>query len=611
MNEQLREKLSLLPGKPGVYLMKDRVGSVIYVGKAKVLKNRVRSYFTGSHDRKTQALVSNIVDFEYVVTDTVVEALVLECNLIKQYTPPYNIMLRDDKAYPYIKVTNEEHPRLEIVRRVHKDKAKYFGPYPNATSASETKKLLERLYPLRKCRTLKKKVCLYYHIGQCLAPCEFVVPQETYQDIVKEITHFLNGGHKEVVADLRQKMGRQAEQLNFERAKELRDLIQHIERVMEDQKITVIDQVNRDVFGYYADKGWLCVQVFYVRSGKVIERSVNVMQHFGDAAEDFMSYVEQFYYQQADIPKEIVLPQGVDSGPLSEWLPAKCLQPQRGQKRQLVELAIENARLSLEERLRLLEKKMDRTLGAIMELGQTLGIPTPKRIEAFDNSNLQGSDPVAAMVVFIDGKPARQAYRKYKIKTVQGPDDYASMREVIRRRYLRLLREKQSLPDLIVIDGGKGQLAAAMDVLENELDIDVPVCGLAKDDSHRTSQLFYRDEPDPVGLDRHSQAFYLLERIQDEVHRFAITFHRQTRKRTGLTSVLDDIPGVGPTRRKKLLSHFGSLAAIARADEEQFRAIGIGSALAQLIQAHVRAVRGEAEANQSPLSSVHSGDEAQ
>lgn len=611
MNEQLREKLSLLPGKPGVYLMKDRAGSVIYVGKAKVLKNRVRSYFTGSHDRKTQALVSNIVDFEYVVTDTVVEALVLECNLIKQYTPPYNIMLRDDKAYPYIKVTNEQHPRLEIVRRVQKDKAKYFGPYPNATSASETKKLLERLYPLRKCRTLKKKVCLYYHIGQCLAPCEFVVAQETYQDIVKEITHFLNGGHKEVVADLRQKMERQAEQLNFERAKELRDLIQHIERVMEDQKITVIDQVNRDVFGYYADKGWLCVQVFYVRSGKVIERSVNVMQHFGDPAEDFMSYVEQFYYQQADIPKEILLPQGVDSGPLSEWLPAKCLQPQRGQKRQLVELAIENARLSLEERLRLLERKMDRTLGAIMELGQTLGIPTPRRIEAFDNSNLQGSDPVAAMVVFVDGKPARQAYRKYKIKTVQGPDDYASMREVIRRRYLRLLREKQSLPDLIVIDGGKGQLAAAMDVLENELDIDVPVCGLAKDDSHRTSQLFFRDEPEPVGLDRHSQAFYLLERIQDEVHRFAITFHRQTRKRTGLTSVLDDIPGIGPTRRKKLLSHFGSLAAIARADEEQFRVLGIGSALAQQIQAHVRAVRGEVETNQSPLSSVHTGDEDQ
>ncbi len=611
MNEQLREKLSLLPGKPGVYLMKDRAGSVIYVGKAKVLKNRVRSYFTGSHDRKTQALVSNIVDFEYVVTDTVVEALVLECNLIKQYTPPYNIMLRDDKAYPYIKVTNEQHPRLEIVRRVQKDKAKYFGPYPNATSASETKKLLERLYPLRKCRALKKKVCLYYHIGQCLAPCEFVVAQETYQDIVKEITHFLNGGHKEVVADLRQKMERQAEQLNFERAKELRDLIQHIERVMEDQKITVIDQVNRDVFGYYADKGWLCVQVFYVRSGKVIERSVNVMQHFGDPAEDFMSYVEQFYYQQADIPKEILLPQGVDSGPLSEWLPAKCLQPQRGQKRQLVELAIENARLSLEERLRLLERKMDRTLGAIMELGQTLGIPTPRRIEAFDNSNLQGSDPVAAMVVFVDGKPARQAYRKYKIKTVQGPDDYASMREVIRRRYLRLLREKQSLPDLIVIDGGKGQLAAAMDVLENELDIDVPVCGLAKDDSHRTSQLFFRDEPEPVGLDRHSQAFYLLERIQDEVHRFAITFHRQTRKRTGLTSVLDDIPGIGPTRRKKLLSHFGSLAAIARADEEQFRVLGIGSALAQQIQAHVRAVRGEVETNQSPLSSVHTGDEDQ
>lgn len=591
MNDELHEKLSLLPGQPGVYLMKDDSGAVIYVGKAQRLKNRVRSYFTGSHDRKTQALVSNIVDFEYIVTDTVVEALVLECNLIKQYTPPYNIMLRDDKAYPYIKVTSEEHPRLEIVRRVHKDKAKYFGPYPNATSASETKKLLERLYPLRKCRTLKKKVCLYYHIGQCLAPCEFVVKQETYQDIVKQITNFLNGGHKDVVAGLRAKMERESEQLRFERAKELRDLIAHIERVMEDQKITVVDQVNRDVFGYYAEKGWLCVQVFYVRHGKVIERSVNVMQHFGDAADDFMSYVEQFYYQHADVPKEILLPQGVDNGPLSEWLHARCLQPQRGQKRQLVDLAVENARLSLEERLRLLEKKMDRTLGAIVELGETLGIPTPRYIESFDNSNLMGSDPVAAMVVFTDGKPARQAYRKYKIKTVQGPDDYASMREVIRRRYLRLLRDKLPLPDLIVVDGGKGQLAAAMDVLANELDVDIPVCGLAKDDRHRTSQLFFRDELDPVTLDRHSQAFYLLERIQDEVHRFAVTFHRQTRKRSGLSSALDDIPGVGPARRKRLLQHFGSLTAIAKADQDAFRAIGIGPALTDKIQTHVRALQ--------------------
>lgn len=588
MNQVLRDKLTLLPAKPGVYLMKDESGRIIYVGKAKVLKNRVRSYFTGSHDGKTQLLVSQIRDFEYIVTDTVAEALVLECNLIKQYSPQYNIMLRDDKAYPYIKITHERHPRLEIVRRVKKDKAKYFGPYPNATSATETKKLLERLYPLRKCKTLKKKVCLYYHIGQCLAPCEFPVEEETYASLTREIANFLSGGHKQVQQELRQRMEQEAEKLNFERAKELRDLIQHIERVMQEQKVTVTDLVDRDVFGYYAERGWLCVQVFYVRSGKMIERSVSVMQHYKEAEEDFMSFVEQFYYQQADIPKEILLPQGVNSDALQEWLPAKCIQPQRGQKRQLVDLACENAKLALEERLRLMEKHMDRTLGAIMELGETLAIPTPHRIEAFDNSNIQGSDAVAAMVCFIDGKPAKSEYRKYKIRTVQGPDDYESMREVIRRRYTRVLKEKLPLPDLIVIDGGKGQLAAALDVLENELDLDIPVCGLAKDDRHRTHQLFFMDEEQPVQMDHHSQAFYLLERIQDEVHRFAITFHRHLRKKTGISSVLDDIPGVGPQRRKALLKHFGSLQSMREASLEEFRSIGIPVKLAEAVQAHLR-----------------------
>jgi excinuclease ABC subunit C len=587
MNEHLRNKLSLLPGQPGVYLMKDVRGTVIYVGKAKVLKNRVRSYFTGSHDRKTQLLVSNIVDFEYIVTDTVVEALVLECNLIKQYTPQYNIMLRDDKAYPYIKITNEAHPRLEIVRKVYKDKAKYFGPYPNASSAAETKKLLERLYPLRKCKTLKKKVCLYYHIGQCLAPCEFHVPAETYTVLTKEIAQFLNGGHKLVQQELAAKMAEEAEQLNFERAKELRDLIAHIERVMQEQKITVVDQVDRDVFGFYSERGLLCVQVFYVRSGKLIERSVSTMRHYDDPADDFMSYVEQFYYQHADVPKEILLPQGIQSETLEQWLQAHCTHPQRGQKKQLVDLACENARLALHEKLRLMEKDMDKTLGAITELGENLGIPTPTRIEAFDNSNIQGTDAVSAMVVFVDGKPAKSEYRKYKIKTVKGPDDYGSMREVIRRRYLRVLKEKLPLPDLIVIDGGKGQLAAALDVLENELDLDIPVCGLAKDQRHKTSQLFFRDEDQPVELSRHSQGFYLLERIQEEVHRYAITFHRQTRKKTGLVSVLDGIPGVGPTRRKGLLKHFGSLTAMREAPLEAFKAVGIGEKLATVIQEHI------------------------
>lgn len=601
MNEQIKQKLALLPTQPGVYMMKDARGHIIYVGKAKVLRNRVRSYFTGSHDRKTELLVSHIEDFEYIVTDTVVEALVLECNLIKKHSPQYNIMLRDDKAYPYIKITNEKHPRLEIVRKVQKDKAKYFGPYPNGTSASETKKLLERLYPLRKCRTLKKKVCLYYHIGQCLAPCELVVLQETYDEIVKNIANFLSGGHREIVSDLRRQMEEEAERLNFERAKELRDLILHIERVMEQQKVTVTDQIDRDVFGYYAEKGLLCVQVFYVRSGKLIERSVNVMRHYGDVGEDFMSYVEQFYYHHPDIPREVLLPQGVQSAAMEEWLEAKCLQPQRGMKRQLVDLACENAKLALQERLRLMERDMDRTLGAVMQLGDILGIPTPARIEAFDNSNIQGTDPVAAMVVFTDGQPARSEYRKYKIRTVSGPDDYESMREVVRRRYTRVLRDKLPLPDLIVVDGGKTHLRAVLDVLENELDLDVPVCGLAKNDRHRTSQLFFMEEESPVGIDRHSQAFYLLERVQDEVHRYAITFHRQTKRKTGLVSVLDEVPGIGPARRKALLKHFGSLTALRAATMDSLRALGLPDAVAKSVLDHLHEGGAKASSEDGPV----------
>jgi excinuclease ABC subunit C len=414
------------------------------------------------------------------------------------------------------------------------------------------------------------------------------VKQETYDGIVKEISSFLNGGHKKVVQELRSKMEHEAEQLRFERAKELRDLIQHIERVMEEQKVTMVDMVNRDVFGFWADRGLMCIQIFYVRGGKLIERAVNIMRHYGEPAEDFMSYVEQYYVQQGDVPKEVLLPQGVQCDALRGFLQAKILQPQRGQKRQLVELACENAKVALNERIRLMEKDMDRTLGAVLELGETLGIPTPNRIEAFDNSNIQGTDPVSAMVVFIDGKPAKSEYRKYKIRTVKGPDDYESMREVIRRRYARVLKEKLPLPDLIVIDGGKGQLSAALDVLENEFDLDIPVCGLKKDDRHKTSQLYFKDEEEPVQIDRHSQAFYLLERIQEEVHRFAITFHRQTRTKTGLSSLLDEVPGVGPERRKRLLKHFGSLAAIANADIEEFKAVGIGENLARTIQEHLR-----------------------
>ncbi|WP_134684759.1 excinuclease ABC subunit UvrC [Brevibacillus migulae] len=585
----IKDKLAVLPDKPGCYLMKNSNGEVIYVGKAKVLKNRVRSYFTGSHDGKTQMLVSEIADFEYIVVASAVEALLLEINLIKQYNPRYNVMLKDDKTYPYIKITNETHPRLEITRKVLKDKAKYFGPYPNAGAAAEVKKLLDRLYPLRKCKNIPKQVCLYYHLGQCLAPCEYEVDQAENQRLVEEIAHFLDGGHAAMKAELTEKMMQAAESMEFERAKELRDLIRNIEAVMEKQKITFTDTIDRDIFGFAVEKGWMCIQVFYMRQGKMIERQTTSFPYYGDETEDFMSFVTQFYYdKQQALPKEILLPQQSDPELLEQWLGVKVVTPKRGKKVELVDMACENAKIAIQEKFALMSKDDARTIQAVHNLGHILGINTPHRIEAFDNSNIQGVEPVSAMIVFTDGRPDKKEYRKFKIQTVVGPDDYGSMREVIRRRYTRVLRENQPLPDLIVIDGGKGQIGAAMDVLENELGLYIPVCGLAKDDKHRTAQLLFGDPPEPVEMKRDSYEFYLLQRIQDEVHRFAITFHRQSRTKTMLSSQLDEIPGIGEKRRKLLFQHFGSLGRMKEATVEEYRQLGIGDKLAKQIIAHLR-----------------------
>ncbi|MGN7471290.1 excinuclease ABC subunit UvrC [Brevibacillus sp. SAFN-007a] len=589
MNRTLKDKLAVLPEKPGCYLMKNASGEIIYVGKAKVLKNRVRSYFTGSHNGKTQLLVSEIADFEYIVVSSAIEALLLECNLIKKHDPRYNVMLRDDKTYPYIKITNEAQPRLEITRKVLKDKAKYFGPYPNAGDASEVKKLLDRLYPLRKCRNMPKQVCLYYHLGQCLAPCVNEVSAEENQRLVDEISRFLDGGHEQMKQQLTEKMLQAAEALEFERAKEFRDQIKSIEAVMEKQKITFTDTVDRDIIGFAVEKGWMCIQIFYMRQGKMIERQTTSFPYYGSESEDFMSYVTQFYYdKQNALPKEILLPEESEPELLAEWLGVKVLTPKRSKKRELVEMACENARIALQEKFALMSKDDARTVQAVHNLGHVLGIGVPHRIEAFDNSNIQGTEPVSAMVVFTDGRPDKKEYRKFKIKTVEGPDDYGSMREVIRRRYSRLLKENQPLPDLIVIDGGKGQISAAMDVLENELGLYIPVCGLAKDDKHKTAQLLYGDPPEPVNLKRDSYEFYLLQRIQDEVHRFAITFHRQSRTKTMLSSKLDEIPGIGEKRRKLLFTHFGSLKKMREATVEDFRQLGIGDKLAKQILAHLR-----------------------
>lgn len=582
MNERIKNKLALLPDQPGCYLMKDKNGTIIYVGKAKILKNRVRSYFTGSHNTKTERLVSEIDDFEYIVTESNIEALLLEINLIKKNDPKYNIMLKDDKTYPFIKITNEKYPRLMITRKVLKDKALYFGPYPDVGAANETKKILDRLFPLRKCGVHQKEPCLYYHLGQCLCPYVFDVDPQVYKDMVEEIKSFLNGGHTHIQEEIMKKMETAAQNLEFEKAAEYRDQIKAIETVMTRQKMTQTDFMDRDVFGYAVDKGWMCVQVFFVRQGKLIERDVSIFPFYNEATEDLLTYIGQFY-QEAEhiIPKEILIPNDIDQEAVTTVLETKVLQPKRGEKKKLVELANKNAQVALSEKFDLIQRKQERTIGAVEKLGNAMNIPTPVRIEAFDNSNIMGTNPVSAMVVFVDGKPSKKDYRKYKIKTVVGPDDYASMREVIYRRYSRVIKEGLTPPDLIIIDGGKGQVDAAREVLANQLGVDIPIAGLAKDDKHKTSELLFGPTLETIKLERNSSEFFLLQRIQDEVHRFAITFHRQLRSKNSFASKLDGIEGLGPKRKKLLLKEFKSLKNIQAASIEEIKAVGIPEKVAE------------------------------
>lgn len=589
VNDIIKNKLMILPDQPGCYLMKDRQGTIIYVGKAKVLKNRVRSYFTGSHDGKTLRLVNEIEDFEYIITSSNIEALILEINLIKKHDPKYNIMLKDDKSYPFIKLTAERHPRLITTRNVKKDKGKYFGPYPNVQAANETKKLLDRIYPLRKCNVLPDRVCLYYHLGQCLAPCVNEVTEQEYKKMTDDITKFLNGGYKDIKKELSEKMMAASEELDFERAKEYRDQIAHIEATMEKQKMMMTDLVDRDIFGYSYDKGWMCVQVFFVRQGKLIERDVSTFPIYQEPEEEMLTYLGQFYEKANHFkPKEIYLPDEIQGDIVEELLKVKVIKPQRGQKKELVLLANKNAKNALTEKFALIERDEERTIKAVENLGRQMGIYTPLRIEAFDNSNIQGTNPVSAMIVFIDGKPAKREYRKYKIKSVKGPDDYESMREVVRRRYQRVLKEGLPLPDLLLIDGGKGHLEAVREVLLDELSLDIPVAGLVKDDKHRTSQLLFGNPLEIIPLERNSQEFYLLQRIQDEVHRFAITFHRQLRGKNAFQSLLDDIPGIGEKRRKLLLKTFGSVKKMKEATIEEFMEAGIPANVAEQLLAKLK-----------------------
>ena len=588
MNNLIKSKLELLPTSPGCYIHKDKNGTIIYVGKAKNLRNRVRSYFRGSHDTKTEALVSEIVDFEFIVTESNIEALLLEINLIKENKPKYNIMLKDDKSYPFIKITNERYPRLIITRQVKKDGGLYFGPYPDVGAANEIKRLLDRIFPFRKCTNPPSKVCFYYHIGQCMAHTVCRKDEAYFKVMSQEVSDFLKGQDDKIIDDLKEKMAVAAQSMEFERAAEYRDLIQAIGTLRTKQRVMAKDLQNRDVFGYYVDKGWMCVQVFFVRQGKLIERDVNLFPYYNDPDEDFLTYVGQFYQEKSHlIPNEILIPQDIDEEAIKALVDTKVLKPQRGEKKQLVNLAIKNARVSLEQKFNLLEKSVEKTQGAIENLGRLLQIPTPVRIESFDNSNIMGTSPVSAMVVFVNGKPSKKDYRKYKIKTVVGPDDYASMREVIRRRYGRVQRDGLTPPDLIVIDGGQGQANIAKQVIQEELGLDIPIAGLQKNDKHQTHELLFGDPLEVVELSRNSQEFFLLQRIQDEVHRFAITFHRQLRSKNSFSSQLDGIEGLGPKRKQNLMKYFKSLTKIKEASVDEIVAVGIPRAVAEAVHHHL------------------------
>lgn len=591
-SEHIEHKLALLPDKPGCYQMKNLNSQIIYVGKAKNLKNRVRSYFKSSHEGKTAKLVSEIADFDYIVTASDKEAFLLEITLIKKYQPYYNIKLKKGTGYPYIKITNERDPRMQIVSNVRRDGGYYFGPYPNVYAAEETLHFLEKVYPLRRCNGYQGRPCLYYHMGQCLGACFKEVPKEEYDQQIAKIKSFLRGNVAKVKKSLQAKMQQASEAMEFERAAEIRDQIHYIEVTVEKQRIISNDRTPRDLFNFYLDKGWLSIQIFFIRQSRLMKREKRLFPIASDVADEFSSFILQFYNNKNKVlPNEILVPEGLDNQIISEILGVPVRTPKRGEKRDLMNLARENAQITLEEKFRLLELDESKTVGAMKEITDALGIPEGHRIEAFDHSHIQGADLVSAMVVFTDGKPDKKMYRKFKLNTVDHADEAASTREVIRRRYVRLLKEHQSLPDLILMDGGDVQLNAARDVLVNELSLHIPVAGMVKNDKHKTADLIFGDQDQRVQLDPKSQGFYLVQRIQDEVHRFAITFHRQMHAKNSLSSQLDSINGVGPKTRNKLLREFGSLNKIRDAKIEEIEALGISAKVAKTIKISLSAVK--------------------
>lgn len=594
-NFDIQEELKKLPGKPGVYLMHDEKDEIIYVGKAISLKNRVRQYFQSSRGKsvKIEQMVTHITRFEYIVTDSELEALVLECNLIKEHRPKYNTMLMDDKAYPFIKVTvDEPFPRIMMARRMVKDKAKYFGPYTSAGAVKDTIELIRKLYKVRSCNrrlprdTGKERPCLNYHIHQCDAPCQGYVSQETYRKSIDEVLRFLGGNYEVILKELEEKMMKASEDLEFEKAIEYRELLGSVKKIAQKQKITDTAGNDRDILAAATDKEDAVVQVFFIRGGRLIGRDHFYLKLSGDetTGEIISSFIKQFYAGTPYIPAELMTQTEIEDGEvLEEWLSQKrghrvhIRVPKKGTKEKLVELAEKNAALVLSKDRERLKREEGRTIGAVKEIARLLGLEHLNRMEAYDISNISGFASVGSMVVYEKGKPKRNDYRKFRIKSVQGPDDYASMKEVLTRRFRHGLEEREegketgsftAFPDLILMDGGKGQVGIALQVLD-ELHLNIPVCGMVKDDSHRTRGLYYNNKELPI--DRNSEGFKLITRIQDEAHRFAIEFHRKLRSKEQVHSVLDDIPGVGPARRKDLMKHFASLDEIRQADVEDLK----------------------------------------
>lgn len=564
---KIEDKLKILPALPGCYLMKNKDGDIIYVGKAKKLKNRVRQYFVGAHDFKTTRLVSNIDDFEYIVTSSEKEALLLEINLIKKHTPPYNIMFMDDKSYPYLKLTKENAPVLKVVRNTKDRKAHYFGPFPDSGAAWETAKLLNRIYPLRKCRRMPKKECLYYHMGQCLAPCIRDIDERVYADMVSGIQKFMRGDVRDMLDTLHREMEQASEELLFEKAQEKLSLIHAIEHVTAKQQIDFKDRKDRDVFGYYVDKGYISIQGFFLRGGKLLERTLSIEPLYENEADAFVSFILQ-YYANNPLPQEILIPKEYDITHLEEILDTKILQPLRGDKLKLVDMVLANGKNAHEQKFELVERKESRRYEGMEQLCNLLQKEI-HRIELFDNSHISGTHNVSGMVVYRDGEPSKKDYRTFRLG--EYISDLDSMKEVIYRRYFRLLKEGARFPDLLIVDGGYLQIEAAREIIE-ALDIPLTICGLVKDDNHRTSNLMDVNG-NILPVKRDSSLFFLLTQMQDEVHRFAISYHRKLRGKAMTKSILDEVEGIGEVRKKEIWKHFKSLKRLKEATIEEIRQV--------------------------------------